>query len=241
MNLRSFFRVTGLLLIVVAAGLFAFSLHELQEAGWLPFLDTHAFDISSSLPDDAGVGAILRGLARLPRGSDVARGRGLGRIPRRWSVASSSDAEDAGSEVSTRTRDFGDGLHPRGDRRSRADRSAFATPSFVSLFFRGRDLQGWTTAPASQCLSCARSRVDIPQPRVYSPRRSSTGREPRTVPTDRGGGSKRPSVTGRVTGMGCSRMGKARATRIGDAARRRFGRVTGRLSGTVRSPGSASR
>jgi high-affinity iron transporter len=62
MNLRSFFRVTGLLLIVVAAGLFAFSLHELQEAGWLPFLGTHAFDISSTLPDDAGVGAILRGL-----------------------------------------------------------------------------------------------------------------------------------------------------------------------------------
>ncbi len=62
MNLRSFFRVTGLLLIVVAAGLFAFGLHELQEAGWLPFLEGHAFDISSSLPDDAGVGAILRGL-----------------------------------------------------------------------------------------------------------------------------------------------------------------------------------
>ena len=62
MNLRSFFRVTGLLLIVVAAGLFAFSLHELQEAGWLPFLETHAFDVSSSLPDDERVGAILRGL-----------------------------------------------------------------------------------------------------------------------------------------------------------------------------------
>lgn len=62
MNLRSFFRVTGLLLIVVAAGLFAFSLHELQEAGWLPFLGTHAFDISSTLPDDAGAGAILHGL-----------------------------------------------------------------------------------------------------------------------------------------------------------------------------------
>lgn len=62
MNLRTFFRVTGLLLIIVAAGLFAFGLHELQEAGWLPFLETHAFDISSTLPDDAGVGAILRGL-----------------------------------------------------------------------------------------------------------------------------------------------------------------------------------
>jgi high-affinity iron transporter len=62
MNLRSFFRVTGLILIVVSAGLFAFSLHELQEAGWLRFLDAHAFDISSTLPDDAGAGAILRGL-----------------------------------------------------------------------------------------------------------------------------------------------------------------------------------
>jgi high-affinity iron transporter len=62
MNLRSFFRVTGFILIVVAAGLFAYSLHELQEAGWLPFLETDAFDLSSSLPDDAGVGAILRGL-----------------------------------------------------------------------------------------------------------------------------------------------------------------------------------
>ncbi|HEX6581211.1 MAG TPA: iron uptake transporter permease EfeU [Actinomycetota bacterium] len=62
MNLRSFFRVTGLILIVVAAGLFAYSLHELQEAGWLPVLEAHAFDLSASLPDDAGAGAILRGL-----------------------------------------------------------------------------------------------------------------------------------------------------------------------------------
>jgi high-affinity iron transporter len=62
MNLRSFFRVTGLILVVVAAGLFAFALHELQEAGWLPILETHAFDLSAGLPDDAGVGAILRGL-----------------------------------------------------------------------------------------------------------------------------------------------------------------------------------
>ena len=62
MNLRSFFRVTGLILIVVAAGLFAYSLHELQEAGWVPILEAHAFDLSAGLPDDAGAGAILRGL-----------------------------------------------------------------------------------------------------------------------------------------------------------------------------------
>ena len=62
LNLRSFFRITGLLLIVVAAGLFAFALHELQEAGWLPMLAGTAFDISSTLPDDSGVGGILRAI-----------------------------------------------------------------------------------------------------------------------------------------------------------------------------------
>jgi high-affinity iron transporter len=62
LNLRSFFRVTGIALIVVAAGLFAYALHELQEAGWIPLLETTAFDLSATLPDDAGIGAILRGL-----------------------------------------------------------------------------------------------------------------------------------------------------------------------------------
>lgn len=61
MNLRTFFKATGVILIVVAAGLFAFSIHELQEAGWFPVLEAHAFELTS-LPDDEGVGAILRGL-----------------------------------------------------------------------------------------------------------------------------------------------------------------------------------
>ena len=62
LNLRTFFRVTGAILLVVAAGLLAYSLHELQEAGWIPFLEGTAFDISGTLPDDEGVGGILRGL-----------------------------------------------------------------------------------------------------------------------------------------------------------------------------------
>jgi high-affinity iron transporter len=62
MNLRTFFKVTGVILIVVAAGLFAYSVHELQEAGWLPFLESPAFDLSATLPDDEGIGAVLRGL-----------------------------------------------------------------------------------------------------------------------------------------------------------------------------------
>lgn len=62
MNLRSFFRVTGAMLIVIAAGLFAYGVGELQEAGWLPILAATAFDVSGRLPDDAGIGAVLRGL-----------------------------------------------------------------------------------------------------------------------------------------------------------------------------------
>lgn len=62
LNLRTFFRVTGAVLIVIAAGLFAYSIHELQEAGWFPVLESHAFTLSATLPDDSGVGAVLRGL-----------------------------------------------------------------------------------------------------------------------------------------------------------------------------------
>jgi high-affinity iron transporter len=62
MNLRTFFKATGLILIVIAAGLFGFGVHELQEAGWFPFLEGVAFDVTSTLPDESGVGAILRGL-----------------------------------------------------------------------------------------------------------------------------------------------------------------------------------
>jgi high-affinity iron transporter len=62
LNIRSFFRVTGVILLVVAAGLFAYSVHELQEAGWFPILEAAAFDLSATLPDNAGAGAVLRGL-----------------------------------------------------------------------------------------------------------------------------------------------------------------------------------
>ena len=62
LNIRAFFKITGALILIVAAGLFGFAVHELQEAGWLAFLTAQAFDISASLPDDSGPGAILRAL-----------------------------------------------------------------------------------------------------------------------------------------------------------------------------------
>src|SRR5918996_784154 len=62
LNLRTFFKVTGALILVVAAGLFAFGIHELQEVGWITFGTGTAFDIGGVLSDEGGVGALLRAM-----------------------------------------------------------------------------------------------------------------------------------------------------------------------------------
>ena len=62
LDLRTFFKWTGALILIVAAGLFAFSVHELQEAGALPFLEAIAYDVSGTLSDENGLGSVLRAL-----------------------------------------------------------------------------------------------------------------------------------------------------------------------------------
>lgn len=62
LDLRRFFRLTGLFILVVAAGLLAGVLRKLHEAGVWNHLQQVVFDMSESLPMDSPVGAVLSGL-----------------------------------------------------------------------------------------------------------------------------------------------------------------------------------
>jgi high-affinity iron transporter len=62
LNIRTFFKITGALILVVAAGLLAGGIHELQEIGWIAGEGTKAFDISGALSDETGVGAFLKAM-----------------------------------------------------------------------------------------------------------------------------------------------------------------------------------
>lgn len=60
-NLSAFFAWSGAALIVVAAGVLSYGVHDLQEAGILPGLNSLAFDVSGVIPPDSWVGTFLKG------------------------------------------------------------------------------------------------------------------------------------------------------------------------------------
>lgn len=64
-NLGMFFTVTGTALIVIVAGVFAYGLRDLQDAGVIPGIDAVAFDISDTVPSGTWWTELLRGITNL--------------------------------------------------------------------------------------------------------------------------------------------------------------------------------
>ena len=60
-NLSKFFTITGVALIIVAAGVLSYGIHEFQELGWIPGESSYAWDISSWMAKDSIAGTLWAG------------------------------------------------------------------------------------------------------------------------------------------------------------------------------------
>ncbi len=60
--LRPFFRYTGFFLTFIAAGLLAYGIHELEEAGWINPVIEHLWNINPILNERQGLGSFLKAI-----------------------------------------------------------------------------------------------------------------------------------------------------------------------------------
>jgi len=62
LDLRRFFQVTGILLILFAAGLVAHGIHEFNIVGWIPGVVEHVWDVNMILDENSVAGQLLQTL-----------------------------------------------------------------------------------------------------------------------------------------------------------------------------------
>jgi high-affinity iron transporter len=60
--LRPFFRSTGIFILLIAAGLLAYGIHELHELGWVPPIVDPIWNTNSILNEKKGIGAFAKAL-----------------------------------------------------------------------------------------------------------------------------------------------------------------------------------
>jgi high-affinity iron transporter len=62
LDLKRFFQITSLLLIVFAAGLVAHGVHEFNEVGWIPGIIEHVWNLNPVLDENSPLGLMLKAL-----------------------------------------------------------------------------------------------------------------------------------------------------------------------------------